>query len=318
MDYDRSQSINGMLAPADLKRFSKRIPLTWIKDACLDWAVIAASFAVLAITQNFWLILPAILIIGNRQHALALLGHDGTHFTICYDKRLNDGLNDLLAWMPLGLTGDGYRNLHLLHHRDLGTAQDPEIVYKGLRANQWDLPNRLSSVLKLAVGDLVGGGVIDYKIIFQYSKPTKSSSYVMLGVWHATFNAALIGLGLWWVALLWYVSLLTSFIMFFRLRMWIEHQETDTTQRLHLNWWQGPLLAPHKSWHHWEHHFWPSIPYARLSEIRKLISNPPAQSLSELIRRYETCEVLPSGTSLKDRDTQVSVSPCDVDADARA
>lgn len=302
MEHHRDQTINGLLKPADLKRLSRRIPFTWLKDAALDWGVIALTFGLLGWTQNLWLILPAILIIGNRQHALALLGHDGTHFTITYKKRLNDILNDLVAWMPLGLTGDGYRNLHILHHRDLGTAHDPEIVYKGLRADQWDLPAKLKDVLLLAARDMIGGGVIDYKIIFDYSRPTHNRTYGALALWHLAFNTVLLTFGLWWVSVIWYVSLLTSFIMFFRLRMWIEHQGTDTTQRLHLNWWQGPLLAPHLSWHHWEHHFWPSIPYARLPQLRALIPSVPVKTLGQLIRHFETMPEVKSGTALKQLD----------------
>ncbi len=303
MDYDRSQTINGLLRPADLKRFSKRAPFSWGRDAALDWGVIALAMAVFGLAPFLWLkallLLPVILVVGNRQHALALLGHDGTHFTICYDKPLNDIINDVVAWMPLGLTGDGYRNLHILHHRDLGTAHDPEIVYKGLRADQWDLPARLGDVLGLAARDLIGGGLTDYRIIFEYSKPSHKRSYVALAAWHLAFTGALVWLGLWWVPVLWYVSILTSFIMYFRLRMWIEHQGTDTTQRLQLNWWQGPLLAPHLSWHHWEHHFWPSIPYSRLPEIRRLIPGVPTKTLAELIRHFESCAEIKSGTALK-------------------
>ncbi len=303
MEYDRSQTINGLLKPADLKRLSKRAPFSWGRDAALDWGVIALALAVFGLAPALWikalLLLPVIIVVGNRQHALALLGHDGTHFTICYDKRLNDIVNDVVAWMPLGLTGDGYRNLHILHHRDLGTAHDPEIVYKGLRADQWDLPAKLGDVLGLAARDLIGGGLIDYKIIFEYSKPSQARSYVALAAWHLVFTGGLIALGLWWVPVIWYVSILTSFIMYFRLRMWIEHQGTDTTQRLSLNWWQGPLLAPHLSWHHWEHHFWPSIPYSRLPQIRRLIPGVPTKTLGELIRHFETSDEIKSGTALK-------------------
>ncbi|MGN6424394.1 MAG: fatty acid desaturase [Asticcacaulis sp.] len=299
MGYDRDTTINGYLKPQDLKRLSRRIPLTWARDCALDWIVIALTFCALGVSHAWWLAPLAVLIVGNRQHALALLGHDGTHCTICYDKRLNDLTNDLFAWMPLGLTGDGYRNLHILHHRDLGSERDPEIVYKGLRANQWDLPAKLPDVLMLAARDLIGGGLIDYKIIFEYSKPTRLRAYLWLAFWHVAFTGTMIALGLWWVPLIWYVSLLTSFIMFFRLRMWIEHQGTDTTQRLHLNWWQGPLLAPHLSWHHWEHHFWPSIPYSRLPQLRRLIPQVKTRTLIELISYYEAVSAIPSGTALR-------------------
>jgi fatty acid desaturase len=295
MHSDAVANMRQQVALDDFKKLRLKIPFTWTKDALIDWEVIALTLTAFGITMNPLLILPAVLIIGNRQHALALLGHDGTHYTICNNRRLNDRLNDLLAWFPLGLTGDGYRNLHNIHHSALGTENDPELVYKGLRG-QWDLPAKLPDVLRLAARDLIGGGVEDYRIIFLYSKPTKLAPALQLAAYHLATNAALIVLGLWWVSALWYVSLLTSFIMFFRLRMWIEHQGTETTQRLHLNWWQGPLLAPHSSWHHFEHHFWPSLPYSALADMRRLTPGVPVQTLSELIARYESFAPVASGT----------------------
>src|SRR6185312_1502992 len=91
---------------------SRRTALPWLKDAALDWAVILGAFGVVHLFSSPVLWLPALLIIGNRQHALAILGHDGTHFTLSHDRRLNDYLTNMLAFWPLGLTVSGYRALH--------------------------------------------------------------------------------------------------------------------------------------------------------------------------------------------------------------
>ena len=153
---------------------SRRTALPWLKDAALDWAVILGALGVVHLFSNPVTWLLALLIIGNRQHALAILGHDGTHFTLSHDRRLNDYLTNLLAFWPIGLTVSGYRTLHFKHHKHTGTEDDPELGHKRSRSPQWDLPAKPSRILKYAVLDIVGGSFPDYLIILKYSKPDKA------------------------------------------------------------------------------------------------------------------------------------------------
>ena len=99
--------------------------------------------------------------------------------------------------------------------------------------------------------------------------------------------------------MLWYAGLATTFMMSFRLRLWLEHQGTDDTQRLSLTWWQAPPLAPHNSWMHWEHHKYPTVPYHRLSKARRLLGGPAILTLRDLIAALASTRAIPSGTALK-------------------
>jgi hypothetical protein len=72
-------------------------------------------------------------------------------------------------------------------------------------------------------------------IIVTFSKPPRKADYLGLSAFHISANALLLLSGLWWVAALWYGSLVTSFMMFFRLRLWLEHQGSDLAHRLDLN-----------------------------------------------------------------------------------
>jgi hypothetical protein len=101
------------------------------------------------------------------------------------------------------------------------------------------------------------------------------------------------------MAAAWYFSLVTSFMMFFRLRLWLEHQGTDDTQRLALTWWQGAILSPHNAWHHWEHHKYPTIPYHKLPLTRQRLGGTPILTLRDLIAVLATARRIPSGTALK-------------------
>jgi fatty acid desaturase len=274
---------------------SRRTALPWLRDAVLDWTVILGALGAVHVFSNPVTWLLALLVIGNRQHALAILGHDGTHFTLSHDRRLNDFLTNFFAFWPVGLTVSGYRALHFRHHKHTGTEDDPELGHKRSRSPQWDLPAKPARILKYAALDIVGGSFPDYLIILKYSKPDKRSEYLPLLCFHAVAIVLLGASGLWWAGLLWYAGLVTTFMMSFRLRLWLEHQGTPETHRLHLNLWQAPLLAPHNSWMHWEHHTWPTIPYHRLAKARTHSEERPVWTLGELLRWFEQANHMASG-----------------------
>ena len=89
-------------------------------------------------------------ILGNRQHALALLGHEGTHYAIHKNKRINDAISDVLGMWMVGLTTSGYRNIHFEHHKHLNTDRDPELMHRSSKAPQWDLPMTFGKIMAVS------------------------------------------------------------------------------------------------------------------------------------------------------------------------
>ena len=67
-----------------------------------EWALIAAT---IYLCQRFWhpmLYVFAVAFIGSRQHALLVLMHDGVHYRLLRNRRLNDWLSEVvLAWPHL-------------------------------------------------------------------------------------------------------------------------------------------------------------------------------------------------------------------------
>jgi fatty acid desaturase len=306
----------GKLDTSALRKLGARALFPWLSDAAMDWLIIAAALCMIQLWPHAYTVLAGILIIGNRQHALAILGHDGTHYTLSHNAAFNDFLTNLFCWWPLGLTVSGYRALHYAHHKNTGTENDPELGHKRMRAPQWDLPATPWTVLRYALKDLIGYSVADYSIIVRFSKPQKKREYLQLALFHFAAISVLVACGGWPMAAAWYFSLVTSFMMFFRLRLWLEHQGTDETQRLFLPWWQAALLAPHNAWHHWEHHKYPTIPYHRLPQARRRLSGPAILTLRDLIAALAGSKPITSGTALK--VTAESATPVE-DADiARA
>jgi len=289
----------GRLDTSALRELGARALFPWLTDAALDWAVIAAAVAMIALWPHFYTVLVGILIVGNRQHALAILGHDGTHYTLSRNAVLNDFLTNLFCFWPLGLTVSGYRALHYAHHKNTGMENDPELGHKRMRAPQWDLPATPWTVLRYALKDLIGYSVADYIIIVRFSKPQSKREYLPLALFHIAFVSGLLAMGGWPMAAAWYFSLVTSFMMFFRLRLWLEHQGTDDTQRLALTLWQAAILSPHNAWHHWEHHKYPTIPYHRLPQVRQRLTGPAILTLRDLTGALASTMPIPSGAALK-------------------
>lgn len=298
MDHVQDNHKGGRLNAEVMRRLTKKTMRPWLEDALIDWLVIGAVFGILGATQNVFLLLPAILIIGNRQHALTVLGHEGAHFALS-TRRVNDSLSGLLAFWPLGLTTSGYRNVHMQHHKHTNMQADPELAHRAARAPQWDLPIGLGRIARYCLSDLLGGSMADYRIIVTFSKPDAQREYLPLAALHIGFVSLTLAAGLWWVAALWYLSLVTSFMMFFRLRTFLEHLGVPDTHRLRLNAWQRHVLAPHNIWYHWEHHTYPAIAYRKLPELRRLLPQKPSITLQELLTFLATAPPVASGEALK-------------------
>lgn len=136
-------------------------------------------------------------------------------------------------------------------------------------------------------------------MIVKNAKPEEKWEWPALAFGHLLFVTYCVISGNVLIALLWYGALLTTFMMFFRLRTWMEHQGSEGTHRIKLSWFEEVILAPHQSWHHYEHHKYPTVPYDRLHKVRELLGEDGIISLTELIKRYLRSPVIPSGKPLK-------------------
>ena len=95
--------------------------------ACFEWAVILASWVVLAIAPWPAQVL-AILVIAGRFHALGVILHDAAHMPL---REHTWGVRalEVMAGFHMATTLAAMRYHHIRHHRDSGMATDP--YYKG-------------------------------------------------------------------------------------------------------------------------------------------------------------------------------------------
>ncbi|KIG17005.1 Fatty acid desaturase [Enhygromyxa salina] len=280
--------------PQLIRELSQLEPRRWLGAASADWAVIALTFLVVDAIDHPLAYVLAIIPLGSRQQALGALFHDAAHKLACRPSWLNDALGSALAAWPLGLTLGGYRRYHFAHHKQLGSADDPENHHKGL-LRQWSLPARAPRVLLGFVGDLVGGGIPHLLAAGKLTRPVSVVEAIgMLVYWGVIFGVFVV-LGLAWVPILWVVSIATVFWSGVRLRIWTEHLGTSSTHRVHVPEWFEQLIMPHEIGLHWEHHRHPSVPFYKLRALRAALPGPPIVSLPALARGFMTSAALRSG-----------------------
>jgi len=237
----------------------------WLFHTLLNWGIISVVIYLAIYFHNPLVYLLAIFIIGTRQHALTILGHEGSHFLISKRVWINEILASTLSFWPFGISLQGYRYFHLTHHSFLGTSHDPEQLHKA-GSKQWKYPKR---TLFYIIKDLCGLSFMEVYRLAKFTAPRQKSKLI-LPVTYMLLCNLLIYLEFSAIPIiLWYISLYTSFWCVFRLRVWTEHIGTPTTLRVHLQLWQRLIYAPCNIWYHWEHHNCPSIPFYNLPQYRK-------------------------------------------------
>jgi fatty acid desaturase len=92
--------------------------------ALFDWAVIAASWIVMAAFESPLVRVAGIVLVASRLHALGVILHDACHRPMRKKTAAWWFVEALCGW-PIGSTIAAMRYHHLRHHRDSGMRTDP-------------------------------------------------------------------------------------------------------------------------------------------------------------------------------------------------
>lgn len=220
------------------------------------------------------------VVAGFTQNALGILMHEGSHWFLAADRRMNDMLANWLVCYPLANTVAGYRAEHFLHHRFSGGEGDPvRALYRGYRSR--------ADLLRGLAADLTGLTAAR-AFLSRYASPARAEGrgvsdlagmvvvqgVIAAGAWAVT--------GLWWAhAVLWLLPLATIPIAVNRVRTIAEHHvhgdagEANRTTRPGLL--EYLAIAPYGYSHHFEHHMLASIPYHRLQRAHQWLLDSGAR-----------------------------------------
>jgi fatty acid desaturase len=254
-------------------------------------AAIAAEWTgiILAIVlyQRFLhpIVLPLIVIwIGARQHALAILMHEGAHYLLFKNRRVNAVVSELFLGWPVFITARTYRPSHFAHHRHVNTEKDPDLMRKQRWASEWEFPKSWGALVALLARDVFGlrtGQLFsDFGDMGDQTNTTEKR-FDFYGVartlYYVTILSVVTYFRLWpMFLLLWVLPILTWVKMIMRIRSIAEHFAVDhdtyaQTRTTLPSFLERLLVAPRNINFHIEHHLYPSVPFFRLPQLHALL-----------------------------------------------
>ncbi|MFN2644182.1 MAG: fatty acid desaturase family protein [Burkholderiales bacterium] len=279
------------LSPELVRELTRRSAWRASMAIFADLAMLAAAIGVaLVYWPNPLVLVPAIVIIGSRQHALFVIAHEAAHYLLYERRWLNDLAGRACAALQ-GLSMCTYRVIHRLHHNNLYGPLDPDTALHGGYPR-----GRLYLVRKLAK-DLSGftawktyayflGGAPALNSATQVAvRPLDDTSAKLRLEARSDRNLviALHVLALLAFAasghlveylVLWVLPLVTVVQAILRLRAIAEHGATTdfssplTAARTNLGpAWLRWLIFPHNVNYHIEHHLYASVPQYHLPRL---------------------------------------------------
>jgi fatty acid desaturase len=299
--------LSANLTREEFQELTRLQPTRWLRDVALDWGLIAFAFWVFDAMGHPWILLPLFAIfIGCRQHGLVLLFHDASHRVALPNRKWNDRLGHWLAgWCNFAVMDHGYREWHMVHHRKLGSEEDPELGYRGHAP--YAGPISVGHIARYFVTDLAALGIPGMLAFFREVTPRNPLRFLgPVGMFLSLFLVCW-NLDAMWVFWLWTWSLVAGHWPVFRIRTWSEHVGLERggregSHRIHA----GPvtrfLFFPHNTYCHYEHHLSPQVPYHNLPKMREMLvakeggEGRPVLSLRELLSQFEGYDgEVPSG-----------------------
>ena len=279
----------------EIRALTARSDFRGIFAVLTTWSIIAASFALVAKWPGPLTITVAVIVLGGRQLALAVLMHECAHASLFRTRWLNDFAGQWLCGAPVWSDLLRYREHHLRHHTRTGTNDDPDL---GLVT---PFPTTRGGLARKLLRDITGlagirriVGLIAMDLGFlSYTASTGARRLspsplaivrnAVTRIGPVVVTNAMIALSLNWLGhgrlyLLWVVSYLTTFGLFLRVRSMAEHACTERSEDTLLNTrttiasvFARLTVAPHNVNYHLEHHLLMTVPHYRLSAMHRLL-----------------------------------------------
>lgn len=288
-----------------LRKYATPSDLRGFLSIARSWAVIGATWSVnvLLIAEpssiRVLAFLVSALVIGIAMGGLESCAHEATHYTLFKTRRLNNRLQILFA-APVLESVEDYRASHVIHHRELGGADDPAMqLYAETGVTRF--PHGFLWVM--FVRPLLGYHALHFlrrTVLMIWMQPRRGAHIaafwipVLAGTYYFELGSWLAG----------YV-LFPLFYVLPILLFWAEvldHSRLDLMSpvraaRTHV----GRLALafyPHNEGYHLVHHLHPGIPAHRLAEAHRELARVawfqsqavPSHGIGETVRDLQAAE----------------------------
>lgn len=262
----------------------------WL-SVIVDWAIVAACFALVARWPNPLTVLVALVLIGGRQLGISVLMHEAAHRTLFSDRRVNDWVGNWLCGYPVLSTLVFYRPVHLQHHAKTWTDEDPDlnlatpfpVTQSSFRRKVWRDLSGQTGVKRLRgyVRALWRQGPVGRRAL----RGSAITNLVLLGVLTLAGHPALY--------LLWLGAWLTTYSLIMRLRSIAEHSMVSdprdalqNTRTMEVSWLERLLVAPNCVNYHLEHHLLMTIPHYNLPRLHAMLRRDGVLDGANVVRGY--------------------------------
>lgn len=269
---------------------SRKRPGKVYADLALNYAIILAAIMLLSFNAGVASQVLAFVIIGTRQYAIFIIGHDGIHRNLHPRAGWNDRLTHWFIFAPLVMVLETGRVSHLGHHRLLGSHEDPDRYLhtaenKSTRLQFFVFLTGLSTFLKTVwkvtrtthstSGETRATGRITHTLgIFL-------STRIPMIIAQTILIAGFVAVGSWWWYLLFWIAPIYCLVFVpDEIRAFCDHAHPsipdDDVDEIRLITYDPSMLeriflSPTNINFHAEHHLWPFLPYYNLPRARRLL-----------------------------------------------
>lgn len=271
--------------PKELKEKNFLIPL---RDTLLDYAAIVLIIALYAVFKTTALLILAIVVTGIFIYRLQIIGHDGLHYCVAENKKLNDFFTRYILLAPQFTPTSLNRFNHLNHHGKFATEADADWQYYKT------VDKDTKSKFYLWALSVIGFGFV-FKIAFKLLKGKQSTAaketaaaqtakelphdiFSILLAQLAIFLMFNFTLGWQYYFIIWLLAVFGVFVPLNTIRSFCEHSiaepDHSKSNRLYTfntNFFEAFILAPHNMNYHFEHHEYMYVPYYHLPALQQFM-----------------------------------------------
>ena len=274
-------NIRSLLTEQEFAGVTEKSNLKAAAIVAFDWGTIIALFTLAALFPNPLVLLTIIILLGGRQMAFGVLVHETGHQSFFTSPAINDFVGKWLSGYWVFSDKDAYMKGHLIHHRECGTADDPDL--KNYEAYPISMTSLKRKVTRDLTGQLGWRRVKSIGRALGHLKELKPASRQAL-IRSVGCNLAMLALfaliGHAWLYALWIIAFMTSHMLISRIRQVAEHAAVPdlfdpdvrlNTRTIYINRFESLLIAPHDLNYHLEHHLLASVPIYRLRRLHNIL-----------------------------------------------